>query len=419
MPIIKPYFTLPKNIPIIGGEWGPFLNTHISKSEQKQLFFLFVVSLVAIFAFGAWAYSSSKNAVKEKKENLDDSDYSVSDFLGFDKLVDLKALGVGMAAGIVFGLIDNGGLWFGMDALDPVFDSKIPWVYGFGGGRRAYSGYVSESECVYYGTQFKDGLLESSDKVTINGKEYFPLHICYNLDKMYTKVSENITKNPHLSSKEKDTKLYSLTTNESAYANPSSNLFLGENMTKNEFFTSLVNHKINENSYTQKIKKYSNFLSNTNLPLSEEEAQVKGTITQKERNEIIKLENVLNNIENNKTKTKNNKNSFGFSEDSLNRTKHINQLKKKIANKKRKVWPGKSEKLANAWIQGWRPGKLTQSGIGNTFSDFLGSFLATFTGVLIINMTQISGVSLLSEVFGIVIGCILGIFLPRLISVKT
>ena len=68
---------------------------------------------------------------------------------------------------------------------------------------------------------------------------------------------------------------------------------------------------------------------------------------------------------------------------------------------------------------GWSPGKLTQAGIGNTYSDFLGSFLATFVGVLILNMSNISNVSLLSEVFGIVIGCILGVMFPRFISPKS
>ena len=62
---------------------------------------------------------------------------------------------------------------------------------------------------------------------------------------------------------------------------------------------------------------------------------------------------------------------------------------------------------------GWQPGKLTQAGIGNTYSDMLGAFLSTFVGVLIINMTQITNVSLISEAIGIVIGCIIGVIIPR------
>ena len=34
-----------------------------------------------------------------------------------------KGVLVGMSAGIVFGFIDNAGLWFGMDALDPFIPS--------------------------------------------------------------------------------------------------------------------------------------------------------------------------------------------------------------------------------------------------------------------------------------------------------
>jgi hypothetical protein len=38
MPLIEPSFRIPKSIPLIGGEWGPFINPSLRRGEQKQLF---------------------------------------------------------------------------------------------------------------------------------------------------------------------------------------------------------------------------------------------------------------------------------------------------------------------------------------------------------------------------------------------
>lgn len=63
-------------------------------------------------------------------------------------------------------------------------------------------------------------------------------------------------------------------------------------------------------------------------------------------------------------------------------------------------------------------GILTKAGIGNTFSDLLGSFLGTFGGLMIKNVTGISDTPIWAESVGIVVGCLLGIFIPRAITGK-
>lgn len=66
-----------------------------------------------------------------------------------------------------------------------------------------------------------------------------------------------------------------------------------------------------------------------------------------------------------------------------------------------------------------KPGEdLLKAGYGNTFSDMLGSFLGTFVGNTISNVSQIDQGPLWAEVIGIVIGCLLGMFIPSMITGK-
>jgi hypothetical protein len=64
-------------------------------------------------------------------------------------------------------------------------------------------------------------------------------------------------------------------------------------------------------------------------------------------------------------------------------------------------------------------GPLTKAGLGNTYSDAVGSFLGTFAGVIIQNMTGIKEVPIWSEAVGVVMGCLLGILIPRALTGKT
>ena len=62
---------------------------------------------------------------------------------------------------------------------------------------------------------------------------------------------------------------------------------------------------------------------------------------------------------------------------------------------------------------------LIKAGFGNTFSDFLGSFLGSSFGSIIENLTGIDDTPLWSESIGIVLGCLLGIYIPYYFTGKT
>jgi hypothetical protein len=63
-------------------------------------------------------------------------------------------------------------------------------------------------------------------------------------------------------------------------------------------------------------------------------------------------------------------------------------------------------------------GELTRAGLGNTFSDGLGAFLGSFTGVMIKSLTKIEDTPLWADAFGIIIGCLIGLYVPRYITGK-
>jgi hypothetical protein len=58
---------------------------------------------------------------------------------------------------------------------------------------------------------------------------------------------------------------------------------------------------------------------------------------------------------------------------------------------------------------------LVLAGYGNTFSDMIGAFMGTFLGQMIQDWTGITETPLISQAFGITIGCILGVLIPRLV----
>lgn len=59
------------------------------------------------------------------------------------------------------------------------------------------------------------------------------------------------------------------------------------------------------------------------------------------------------------------------------------------------------------------------AGYGNTYSDFLGSFLGTFCGLIISNLTWVNDGPIWANSLGIIIGCLLGILIPKLILRKS
>jgi|TARA_B110000261_G_scaffold135564_1_gene153086 hypothetical protein len=63
-------------------------------------------------------------------------------------------------------------------------------------------------------------------------------------------------------------------------------------------------------------------------------------------------------------------------------------------------------------------GELTRAGIGNTVSDGLGAFLGTFSGIIIKSITKIDDTPIWSDAIGIVIGCLIGLYVPKYITGK-
>ncbi len=95
----------------------------ISKKQWARLTNLLVSVALIISVLGYFAYKSEQ----DKRKRSGKTPYSsVLEFLGlkhsatFDNIV--KGILTSMVSNVVFGFIDNGGLWFGMDALDPFMD---------------------------------------------------------------------------------------------------------------------------------------------------------------------------------------------------------------------------------------------------------------------------------------------------------
>ena len=87
----------------------------ISTRERHRLFKLFAVSYVAIVLFGLSAWLTKKPKDKSSLSGF------INEFEGpLLSYAFFKTVLVGVVYGLVFGIIDNVGLWFGMDALDPI-----------------------------------------------------------------------------------------------------------------------------------------------------------------------------------------------------------------------------------------------------------------------------------------------------------
>lgn len=87
-----------------------------TKLEQKKLTNLMWASLIIILLVGFLCYIFLKNHYKEKEEK----EFTLTEFInGVNGTPPLKNVIVGMVFGIVFGFIDNAGMFFGMDALEP------------------------------------------------------------------------------------------------------------------------------------------------------------------------------------------------------------------------------------------------------------------------------------------------------------
>ena len=80
------------------------------KEANEKLINLLLICVLLICISGYFAYRS------ELKKN---PKLTMSEFIGINPRPSFKSVMIGMASNLAFGMIDNGGLWTGMDALDP------------------------------------------------------------------------------------------------------------------------------------------------------------------------------------------------------------------------------------------------------------------------------------------------------------
>lgn len=113
----------------------------VSSMEQPRkniawtpILILVTVCVVLTVYFASIAFRECK-AQKFGKCEKDAKLFDVWKWLNGDN-VSLKSIAVGMTSGVVFGFVDNAGLFLGMEALDSVFE-KLP----FGKEANVKSGY--------------------------------------------------------------------------------------------------------------------------------------------------------------------------------------------------------------------------------------------------------------------------------------
>ena len=84
--------------------------------KHKNLIILLTIRTIIMISL---SLSIAYKTVNNKKRESGEPEVSVKEFINNGKTVSLKQILVGMSFGMIFGFIDNFGLWYGMDYLDP------------------------------------------------------------------------------------------------------------------------------------------------------------------------------------------------------------------------------------------------------------------------------------------------------------
>ena len=106
--------------------------------KHKNLIILLLGTIILIFVSTAWAF----NTVNNKKLENGEEEVSFVEFINNGKTVSLKQILVGMSFGAIFGFIDNFGLWYGMDYLDPYLPGGNLTKAGYG---NTYSDFIGST----------------------------------------------------------------------------------------------------------------------------------------------------------------------------------------------------------------------------------------------------------------------------------
>ena len=116
-----------------------------TQEQYIKLYKLIGISITCIFISG---YISYKLHMKKNPK---------SDFLKWlnGKNFSIKTVLIGMVSGVVFGFIDNAGLWYGMDALEPFvvyYGLASPGSNAFAGWGNAFSDMIGSSMGTFIGS---------------------------------------------------------------------------------------------------------------------------------------------------------------------------------------------------------------------------------------------------------------------------
>ena len=106
--------------------------------KHKNLIILLLGTIILISISVGWAFKTVNNKKLENGENK----ISFIEFINNGKSVSFKQVIIGMSFGMIFGFIDNFGLWYGMDYLDPYLPGGNLTKAGYG---NTYSDFIGST----------------------------------------------------------------------------------------------------------------------------------------------------------------------------------------------------------------------------------------------------------------------------------
>ena len=93
-----------------------------------QIVVLITITLILVIgSFLISFYVVNRDRVKKNEEK-----YTFVQFLNKNQKLDIKTVSIGMSFGIVFGFIDNAGLWFGLQSFQKYIPGGLLTKSGWG-----------------------------------------------------------------------------------------------------------------------------------------------------------------------------------------------------------------------------------------------------------------------------------------------